>query len=119
VRRFAGGTPYPLTSLISQVGLDLLAGVGIGTIRDHSLRCTQRIIDRAGAMGVPVVSGTGPGRGGVVCLDVGDGEAVKRRLAARGLVCSWRGYLRIGPHVYNTLDEIDEFMTALDQEVHR
>ena len=27
-RRFAGGTPYPLTSLISQVGLDLLAGVG-------------------------------------------------------------------------------------------
>ncbi|WDZ83368.1 aminotransferase class V-fold PLP-dependent enzyme [Micromonospora cathayae] len=117
-QRFAGGTPYPLTSLVSQVGLDLLAGVGIETIRAHSLRCTQRVIDRAGAMGLTVVSGADPGRrGGVVCLDVPDGETVKRRLAARDLICSWRGYLRIGPHIYNTLDEIDEFMDALDQEI--
>lgn len=115
-QRFAGGTPYPLTSLISQVGLDLLGGVGIEAIRAHSLRCTQRVIDRAGAAGIPVVSPVGPERGGVVCLDVPDGEAVKYRLAARNMVCSWRGWLRIGPHVYNTLDEIDEFMDALEQE---
>ncbi|WBB80638.1 aminotransferase class V-fold PLP-dependent enzyme [Micromonospora sp. WMMD882] len=118
-QRFAGGTPYPLTSLISQVGLDLLAGVGVPAIRAHSLRCTQHIIDRAGALGLPVVSGTDAGRGGVVCLDIPDGEAVKRRLAARNMVCSWRGYLRVGPHVYNTLEEIDEFMDALGQEVTR
>jgi selenocysteine lyase/cysteine desulfurase len=115
-QRFAGGTPYPLTSLISQVGLDLLAGVGIETIRAHSLRCTQRVIDRAMAAGIPVVSPVGPERGGVVCLDLPDGEAVKYRLAARNMICSWRGYLRIGPHVFNTLDEIDEFMDVLEQE---
>jgi selenocysteine lyase/cysteine desulfurase len=116
-QRFAGGTPYPLTSLISQVGLDLLAGVGAGAIRAHSLACTQRIIDRATAAGIDVVSPTEPHRrGGVVCLDVPDGEAVKRRLAERGLICSWRGYLRVGPHVYNTLDEIDEFMDALERD---
>ncbi|MEV7229565.1 MULTISPECIES: aminotransferase class V-fold PLP-dependent enzyme [Polymorphospora] len=116
-QRFAGGTPYPLTSLISQVGLDLLSGVGIDAIRRHSLACTDRIVARAEAAGIPVVSPVEPQhRGGVVCLDVADGEAVKRRLAARDMICSWRGYLRIGPHIYNTLDEIDRFMDALEDE---
>ncbi|WP_432907164.1 aminotransferase class V-fold PLP-dependent enzyme [Micromonospora matsumotoense] len=119
-QRFAGGTPYPLTSLISQVGLDLLAGVGIGAIRAHSLALTQRVLDRAAAAGIAVVSPTDPQhRGGVVCLDVPDGEAVKRQLAARNMICSWRGWLRVGPHVYNTLDEVDAFMDALAEESGR
>ncbi|MGC5663466.1 aminotransferase class V-fold PLP-dependent enzyme [Micromonospora sp. WMMD723] len=119
-QRFAGGTPYPLTSLISQVGLDLLAGVGMGAIRAHSLALTQRVLDRAAAAGVTVVSPTDPDRrGGVVCLDVPDGEEVKRRLAARNMICTWRGWLRIGPHVYNTLDEVDAFMDALVEELGR
>ncbi|MFY1682829.1 aminotransferase class V-fold PLP-dependent enzyme [Micromonospora sp. WMMD730] len=119
-QRFAGGTPYPLTSLISQVGLDLLAGVGIGAIRAHSLALTQRVLDRAAAAGLTVVSPTDPDRrGGVVCLDVPDGEEVKRRLAARNMICTWRGWLRVGPHVYNTLDEVDAFMDALSEELDR
>ncbi|MEH1102758.1 aminotransferase class V-fold PLP-dependent enzyme [Micromonospora sp. CPCC 205561] len=119
-RRFAGGTPFPLTSLVSQVGLDLLAGVGLPAIRRHSLACTGRILERAAAAGIEVVSPTEPHRrGGVVCLDIADGEAVKRRLVARDMVCSWRGYLRVGPHVYNTLDEIDAFMDALQEELER
>ncbi|RKR91946.1 selenocysteine lyase/cysteine desulfurase [Micromonospora pisi] len=114
VQRFAGGTPFPLTALISQVGLDLLGGVGIETIRAHSLACTDRIIQRAEAAGIPVVSPVESWRrGGVVCLDVPEGEKVKLRLAERNMICSWRGYLRVGPHIYNTLDEIDEFMDAL------
>ncbi|GAB7036888.1 MULTISPECIES: aminotransferase class V-fold PLP-dependent enzyme [Catenuloplanes] len=113
-RRFTGGTPFPLTALISRVGLELLSGVGIEAIRAHSLVCTERIIAHATEAGIPVVSPVEPHRrGGVVCLDVPDGEAVKYRLAARDMICSWRTYLRIGPHVYNTLDEIDEFMAAL------
>lgn len=119
-QRFAGGTPYPLTSLISQVGLDLLAGVGAGVVRAHSLALTQRVLDRAAAAGITVVSPTDPQRrGGVVCLDVPDGEAVKRRLAARNMICSWRGWLRVGPHVYNTPDEVDAFMDALVEELGR
>ncbi|PZG20295.1 aminotransferase class V [Micromonospora craterilacus] len=119
-RRFAGGTPYPLTSLVSQVALDLLAEVGGAAIRRHSLALTQRLLDRADAAGITVVSPReAHRRGGVVCLDVPDGETVKRRLAARNLICSWRGYLRVGPHVYNSLDEIDEFMDALNKELGR
>ncbi|MFI5842612.1 aminotransferase class V-fold PLP-dependent enzyme [Catenuloplanes sp. NPDC051500] len=116
VRRLTGGTPFPLTSLVSQVGLDLLRGVGIDAIRAHSLACTDRIISRAAAAGIPVVSPVDRDRrGGVVCLDVPDGEAVKYRLAERDMICSWRGYLRLGPHIYNTPDEIDAFMDALEE----
>jgi len=116
-RRFAGGTPFPLTALVSRVGLDLLAGVGIGAIREHSLLCTDRILRRAAEAGMPVVSPTAPTRrGGVVCIGVPDGENVKRRLADRKMICSWRGSLRIAPHVYNTVDEVDAFMDALEIE---
>jgi kynureninase len=74
-RRFAGGTPFPLTALVSRVGLDLLAGVGIDAIRDHSLRCTDRILQRAADAGIPVVGPQAPvQRGGVVCVGLPDGE---------------------------------------------
>jgi kynureninase len=119
-RRFAGGTPFPLTALMSRVGLDLLAAVGIDAIREHSLRCTDRVMRRAVDAGIPVVSPEAPAqRGGVVCVSLPDGENVKRRLADRRMICSWRGSLRIAPHVYNTLDEIDAFMDALEIEWRR
>jgi kynureninase len=115
-RRFAGGTPFPLTALVSQVGLDLLAGVGIGPIREHSLRCTERILLRAEAAGMTVLSPTTPEqRGGVVCLSIAEGDVVKRRLADQRMICSLRGgCLRVAPHIYNTFDEIEAFMDALE-----
>ncbi|MGS2620140.1 aminotransferase class V-fold PLP-dependent enzyme [Micromonospora sp. LZ34] len=119
-RRFAGGTPFPLTARISRVGLDLLAGVGIDAIREHSLKCTERILLRAVAAGIPVLSPTAPAdRGGVVCLSIPDGEAIKRRLAQRRMICSWRGALRIAPHIYNTIEEVDAFMDALELELQQ
>jgi kynureninase len=119
-RRFAGGTPFPLTALVSRVGLDLLAGVGVDAIREHSLRCTDRILRRAADAGMPVVSPEAPAqRGGVVCVGIPDGENVKRRLADRRMICSWRGSLRIAPHAYNTVDEVDAFMDALEGEWQR
>jgi kynureninase len=119
-RRFAGGTPFPLTALVSRVGLDLLVSVGIDAIRDQSLRCTDRILRRAAGAGIPVVSPKPPAqRGGVVCVKLPDGENVKRRMADRRMICSWRGNLRIAPHVYNTVDEIDMFMDELESEWRR
>jgi selenocysteine lyase/cysteine desulfurase len=119
-RRFAGGTPFPLAALVSRVGLDLLISVGIDAIREQSLTCTDRILRRADDAGIPVVSPKPPAqRGGVVCVNLPDGENVKRRMADRRMICSWRGSLRIAPHVYNTVDEIDMFMDELENEWRR
>ncbi len=111
-RRMAGGTPIPLTAMMSRVGLDLLREVDVDAIRAHSLRCTDRVVQHADDMGVPVLTPREPSRrGGVVTLDLP--KRVKESLAARGMIGSWRDGLRIAPHFYNTLDEVDLFMAAL------
>ncbi|MEU9889633.1 aminotransferase class V-fold PLP-dependent enzyme [Sphaerisporangium sp. NPDC051011] len=119
-RRLAGGTPMPLGPMISRVGLDLLTLVGIDAIRRHSLACTDRVLERADAAGIQVLTPRDPGgRGGVVCLRFPGAEQVKKALADRGAVCSWRGSLRVAPHIYNTIEEVDAFMDAVEAERRR
>jgi kynureninase len=119
-RRMASGTPAVLPSLLSRVGLDILASVGMPTIRAHSLRCTARIIERADEAGLTVVTPRQEQRrAGVVALRFPDDSEVAKRLVARGFICSYRGMLRVAPHVYNTLEEVDRFMDALLAEAGR
>jgi selenocysteine lyase/cysteine desulfurase len=40
-------------------------------------------------------------------------------MVARGFVCSHRGALRVAPHFYNTLEEVERFMDALVAEARR
>ncbi|MFF3313778.1 aminotransferase class V-fold PLP-dependent enzyme [Streptomyces sp. NPDC002952] len=112
------GTPLALGPLISRIGMDMITRVGIESIRAHSLACTRRIIDRAGELGLGVLTPNADHRrAGIVALSFpGDKQAVKN-LAARGFVCSWRGSLRVAPHFYNTFDEVDAFMDAVAELV--
>jgi selenocysteine lyase/cysteine desulfurase len=113
-RRFAGGTPAVLPALVSRPGLAIVRGVGIDTIRDMSLRRTDRIMARADEAGLGVVTPRPYARrGGIVALRFSGDAAVARRLIADGFVCSYRGALRIAPHFYNTDEEIDRFMDEL------
>ncbi|WP_256105454.1 aminotransferase class V-fold PLP-dependent enzyme [Streptomyces sp. ODS05-4] len=117
-RRFRAGTPLPLGVMLSTPGLAAVAELGVERVRAHSLACTDRIIERADRMGVEVVTPRAvPRRGGVVCLSFPADDEVSRSLTADGFVCSWRGALRIGPHFYNTLDEVDRFMDALEERL--
>lgn len=119
-RRLASGTPAVLPSQLSQVGLDLLARVGMPTIRAHSLRCTARVMERADAAGLTVVTPRQESRrGGVVALRFPGDAEVAKRMVARGFICSYRGALRVAPHFYNTLEEVDRFMDALVAEARR
>jgi kynureninase len=119
-RRMAGGTPAVLPSQLSQVGLELLASVGMPAIRAHSLRCTARVMARADDARLTVVTPrAAERRGGVVALRFPGDAAVARRLVSRGFICSYRGALRVAPHFYNTLDEVERFMDALVEEARR
>lgn len=115
--RMAGGTPIPLTAMMSRVGLELLAGIGVPCIRAHSLRCTDRLLERAAEADIPVRTPPPPRqRGGVITLSFPGDDVVKHRLAERDMVCSWREGIRVAPHIYNTLDEVDAFMDAVIAE---
>jgi kynureninase len=113
-RRFASGTPAVLPALVSQVGLRILAEVGVEAIRARSLRLTGRVLERALDAGLEVVTPRDEARrGGVVCLRFPGDAAAVSALKERALVCSHRGGVRVAPHFYSTLDEVDLFMDAL------
>lgn len=116
-RRFSGGTPAVLPALISRVGMRILREIGVDAIRRASLRRTERIAARAEEAGLTVVTPRAPDRrSGIVYLRFpGDARAVAA-LNAKGIVCSYRDGVRVGPHFYNTDEEIERFMDALIAE---
>jgi kynureninase len=117
-RRFAGGTPAVLPALFSKPGLALVNEVGPTVIRALSLAHTDRIIARADEAGLDVVTPRAyHRRGGIVALRFANDVAVARALVAKGFVCSYRGAVRIAPHFYNTIDEVDRFMEELIRNV--
>ena len=118
MRRFAGGTPAVLPSLLSRPGLAILRGIGVEAIRRQSLARTDHIIDRADAAGLPVATPRKHARrGGIVALRFPGADQVASDLIASGFICSYRGGLRIAPHFYNTDEEIDQFMDALVRRI--
>ena len=107
--RFLTGTPNPAAHYAATAGYDLVEEVGIARIRENSLRQTQLLIDLAEAAGFDVQSPRDPGRrGGSVTLDVPEAAAVYAELEARAILGDFRpgAGIRLGPHFYNTDDEV-------------
>ncbi len=113
--RFLTGTPNPAAHYAATAGYDLVEEVGIGRIRENSLRQTQLLIDLADAAGFDVRSPRDPvRRGGTVTVNVPESAAVYAELEERGILCDYRpgAGIRIGPHFYSTDEEIT---FAIDQ----
>lgn len=113
-RRFASGTPAVLPALFSRPGLDIVTRTGLDWIRGRSLARTDRIIALADAVGIAVATPRQHARrAGIVALRFANDAEVARELIASGFICSHRGGIRIAPHLYNTDDEIELFMSQL------
>jgi kynureninase len=119
ITRFQAGTPLVLPHYVASAGWEILEAVGLDRIRRSSLALTDAVIDHADALGLQVATPREHGqRAGVVCLRFPEAEQVAAALNARRFFCSYRpaSGLRIGPHFYNTIEEIDRFMAALASE---
>jgi kynureninase len=115
--RFATGTPNIAPLYAARAGLDIVLEVGVGAIREKSLRLTQRIIDMADARGLQVKTPREPDRrGGMVCVDFPGAQRAERKLVARGIMVDYRPRtgIRISPHFYTADAEIDRFFAELD-----
>jgi kynureninase len=56
-----------------------------------------------------------PKRAGIIALRIPDPIDVGRALQAEGVVCVVReGLLRLSPHFYNTLEEIEQVVEVLE-----
>jgi len=107
--RFLTGTPNVPALYAATAGYDLIEEIGVDRIREHSVRQTQLLIDLLDAAGLDVASPRDPSRrGGMITVRTPEFEAVHTELAKRQIICDFRpdAGLRLGPHYYNTDDEL-------------
>jgi kynureninase len=107
--RFLTGTPNVPALYAATAGYDLIEEIGVERIRENSLHQTELLIRLADEAGFEVRSPRDPARrGGTVTVRVPEFEAVHRELGERGILCDFRpdAGLRLGPHYYNTDEEL-------------
>jgi kynureninase len=117
-RRFLTGTPNVPALYAATAGYDVIEEVGVPRIRERSLALTQLLIDLCDEAGLEIVSPRDPARrGGTVTVSTPDHAACHRELGERGVICDFRpgleGGIRLGPHFFNTEDEVRRAVSEL------
>ena len=118
--RFLTGTPNVPALYAATAGYDLVEEIGVERIRANSLRQTELLIRLADEAGFEVGSPRDPARrGGTVTVRVPEFEAVHRELGERGILCDFRpdAGLRLGPHYYNSDEEIEHAVEQIAEIV--
>jgi kynureninase len=109
VRRFLTGTPNVPALYAARAGYDVIEEIGVGRIRRRSLALTSLLHTLLDEAGFEISSPREESRrGGTVLVRTPDDPAVHRELAERGIICDFRpdAGIRLGPHFYNTDDEL-------------
>jgi kynureninase len=118
--RFLTGTPNVPALYAATAGYDLIEEIGVDRIREQSLRQTRLLIDLCDEAGFDVGSPRDPARrGGTVTVRTPEFEAVHKELTERQILCDFRpdAGLRLGPHYYNTDDELRHAVAEIVQIV--
>jgi kynureninase len=114
--RFQTGTPNVPALYSCRAGYEIVNEIGVEAIRAKSLRLTRRLLDRAQAAGFRInTPDADEERGGAVIIDLPESGAAAAELIRRGIIVDHRpgAGIRIAPHFYNTLDEIECAMDTL------
>jgi cysteine desulfurase/selenocysteine lyase len=95
--------------------LGLVLELGVERIQAHLQRLHEPVLAWAEHTGARLASPLGEHGSGILCLAPDEvGEAFRRLKAAR-IICSLReGAIRLSPHGYNTVDEMERVCAVLD-----
>jgi kynureninase len=107
--RFLTGTPNVPALYAASAGYELVEELGVDRIREHSVRQTSLLAELLDRAGFEVVSPREPERrGGTLVVRTPDFEAVYLEVDARDILCDCRpdAGIRLGPHFFNTDDEV-------------
>jgi len=114
------GTPAIPAYYAALPGLDIISTVGVPRIREHSQAMTRRLLELVDQYGYRSVASRNPDRlAGTVAVNVPDAARIASALNARDFVVDYRPGvgIRLSPHFYNTMDEVDAMMRELDRLV--
>jgi kynureninase len=107
--RFLTGTPNVPALYAATPGYEIVEEVGVERIRERSRDQTALLVELLEGAGFEIASPRDPDRrGGSVVVRTPEAEAVHRELGAREVICDFRPDvgLRLGPHFFNTDDEL-------------
>jgi kynureninase len=114
--RMMNGTPSIPAYYAALAGLDIINAVGVDRIRAASTQMTARLLALVDRYGFTSAASRDPDRlAGTVAVNVPDALLVTRTLKARDFLVDYRPPvgIRISPHFYNTIDEIDRTMAEV------
>jgi selenocysteine lyase/cysteine desulfurase len=115
--RFQSGTP-PIPAIYAGIaGMELMKEIGIAETREHVLGLHRRMIDGLDELGAQLVTPREPERhGAMLCVKSTDVPALVKALDDEGIVTSKRdSNLRVSPHAYNTIEDVDAVLAALQR----
>jgi kynureninase len=110
------GTPSIPAYYAALAGLEIINDVGVSRIRAASKAMTARLLTLVDEYGFSSAASRDPERlAGTVAVDVPDALLVSRTLKARDVIVDYRPPvgIRISPHFYNTMDEVDRVMAEI------
>ena len=114
-RRFEAGTP-PVPSLYAALaGIKLIQSIGLPKIEAHLHEITGAIKEGVMHRGFNLVTPVDPAKhGALITLRSHNVDLLVKRLNDDGIVTSSRDdNLRISPHIYNNLDDVNCLMDGL------
>jgi selenocysteine lyase/cysteine desulfurase len=114
-RRFQSGTP-PVPSIYAGIaGIELIQSIGIEETREHVLSLNAHLVAGVDEIGGTVVTPTRRDRhGALICVKSTNVDELVGALGRWGIVTSSRdGNVRISPHAYNSLEDIELVLEAL------
>jgi cysteine desulfurase / selenocysteine lyase len=95
--------------------LGLILGLGVNRIGEHLRLLHQPVLAWAARTNARIVSPAGERGSGILCVAPNNVGETFRRLKAAHIVSSMReGAIRLSPHAYNSLDEMEQVVEVLD-----
>jgi len=115
-RRFEAAGPATQDQLGLTASIGLLLELGVEAIAVYLRWLGEPVLAWAASRGVRISSPTDPRhRSQIVCLAPPDAREAHRRLRQAGVVSSLReGAIRLAPHCYNTIEEMEKVVEVLE-----
>ncbi len=116
IRRFLSGTPNVPALYAARAGYRVVREIGVEAIREKSQQMTEWLIDMADDLSIPVSSPRRSDlRGGSVTLAVDEEDRVGAALGERDIIVDARpgAGIRVGPHFYNSTDDLERLRAGL------
>jgi kynureninase len=108
-----------MEAYVARAGMAWLRALGLDAVERWNRALSEHLADRAHELGLAILEPRNPAaRAPTTAFTCADSHGVEERLRRRGVIASARGpALRLAPHFYNTLDDVDQAVEALAEEL--